>query len=218
MVPSNRCGFHELAVMAEAVDQVAAPPGRRKRLARLAIEIAETLVLTALIFVGLQTFVAQPFRVEGGSMETTLEPDQYVLVDKLTPHWAPYGRGDIVVLNPPAAYQRDGTPFIKRVIGLPGDRIQLIDGKVVVNGTALDESYLYSVGGVPEPTDPTLGGLAEWIVPPGQLFVLGDHRQNSSDLRVFGTVDISSIVGRAWLRYWPIDTFGTLPAELDALR
>jgi signal peptidase I len=199
-------------------EPVVVTPLRRRRLARLAIEIAETLVLTALIFLALQTFVAQPFRVEGGSMETTLEPNQYVLVDKLTPRWAPYGRGDIVVLDPPAAYQRDGTPFIKRVIGLPGDRVQLVDGAVVVNGTALDEPYLYSVGGVREPTDPTLGGLSEWYVPPGQLFVLGDHRQNSSDSRVFGTVDISSIVGRAWLRYWPIDTFGTLPAELDALR
>jgi len=123
-------------------EPVVVTPLRRRRLARLAIEIAETLVLTALIFLALQTFVAQPFRVEGGSMETTLEPNQYVLVDKLTPRWAPYGRGDIVVLDPPAAYQRDGTPFIKRVIGLPGDRVQLVDGAVVVNGTALDEPCL----------------------------------------------------------------------------
>lgn len=199
-------------------DAVVAPRSRRRRLAHLGIEIVETLVLTALIFLGLQAFVAQPFRVEGQSMQSTLEPDQYVLVDKLTPRWAPYGRGDIVVLNPPTGYQRDGTPFIKRVIGLPGDRIQLVEGSVVVNGTKLDEPYIFIEDGVRQPTDPNGGGLSEWIVPPGQLFVLGDHRGNSEDSRVFGTVDISSIVGRAWLRYWPVNTFGILPAASYAIR
>jgi signal peptidase I len=199
-------------------DPVVAPRTRRSRLARLAIEIVETLVLTALIFLGLQAFVAQPFRVEGQSMQSTLEPDQYVLVDKLTPRWAPYGRGEIVVLNPPTGYQRDGTPFIKRVIGLPGDRVQLVDGTVVVNGTKLNEPYIFSEDGVRQPTEPTGGGLSEWIVPPGQLFVLGDHRENSEDSRVFGTVDLASIVGRAWLRYWPVNTFGILPAAPDAIR
>jgi signal peptidase I len=187
-------------------------PSRRKRGGRLVIEIVETLLLTAVIFLGIQTFVAQPFRVEGGSMQATLEPDQYVLVDKLTPRWAPYVRGDIVVLKPPPAYQPDGTPFIKRVIGLPGDHVQLVNGIVVVNGTALDEHYLFSQNGIRQPTEPIRGGPSEWTVPPGQLFVLGDHREHSSDSRVFGAVDLSNIVGRAWLRYWPIDTFGALPA------
>jgi signal peptidase I len=194
------------------------PRSRRQRLGHLAIEIVETLILTALIFLGLQAFVAQPFRVEGQSMQSTLEPDQYVLVDKLTPRWAPYGRGDIVVLNPPPGYQRDGTPFIKRVIGLPGDRVQLVDGSVVVNGTKLDEPYIFTGDGARQPTRPNGGGLSEWIVPPGQLFVLGDHRENSEDSRVFGTVDVSSIVGRAWLRYWPVNTFGILPAASYAIR
>jgi signal peptidase I, bacterial type len=189
-----------------------APPPRRRRRAGFVIEIVETLVLTVLIFLGIQTFVAQPFRVEGGSMETTLLPDQYVLIDKLTPRWAPYARGDIVVLNPPEGYQRDGTPFIKRVIGVPGDRVQLIDGIVFVNGTALDEQYLFTADGIRQPTDPTPGGLADWLVAPGQLLVMGDHRENSSDSRVFGAVSVSNIVGRAWLRYWPLDTFGTLPS------
>jgi signal peptidase I len=199
-------------------DAVVLPRTRRRRLAHLAIEIVETLVLTSLIFLGLQAFVAQPFRVEGQSMQSTLEPDQYVLVDKLTPRWAPYARGDIVVLNPPPGYQRDGTPFIKRVIGLPGDRVQLVDGSVVVNGTKLDEPYIFTEAGVRQPTEPNSGGLSEWIVPPGQLFVLGDHRGNSEDSRVFGTVDLASIVGRAWLRYWPVNTFGILPAASYAIR
>ncbi|HYK95160.1 MAG TPA: signal peptidase I [Candidatus Dormibacteraeota bacterium] len=193
-------------------NSVGPAPSRSKRGARLAVEIVETLVLTALIFLGIQTFVAQPFRVEGVSMEATLAPDEYVLVDKLTPRWAPYKRGDVVVLDPPAAYQRGGgTPFIKRVIGVGGDHIQLVNGVVLVNGAALDEPYVYADNGVRQPTDP-LSGLSEWVVPQGQLFVLGDHRGDSSDSRVFGTVDVSSIVGRAWLRYWPVNTFGALPA------
>lgn len=169
-------------------------------------------MLTALIFLGVQTFVAQPFKVEGGSMETTLLPDQYVLVDKLTPHWAPYSRGDIVVLDPPARQGAHGTPFIKRVIGLPGDTVELRDGVVIVNGTALDEPYVYSDGGVRQATDPSPGEPTTWRVPDGDLFVMGDHRQDSSDSRAFGPIEISHVLGRAWLRYWPLDTVGTLPA------
>ena len=84
-----------------AAPPVAPPPVAPKPRARgCLIELVETVVLTVLIFVGIQTFVAQPYRIEGASMETTLLPDQYVLIDKLTPRWAPYARGDIVVLDP----------------------------------------------------------------------------------------------------------------------
>lgn len=166
-----------------------------------------------LIFLGIQTFVAQPYRVEGASMETTVMPDQYVLIDKLTPRWAAYARGDIVVLHPPATFSgRDDTPFIKRVIGLPGDRIELKDGKVYVNGNVLEEPYLYASGGIRQPTNPTTAAASEWLVPEGDLFVMGDHRQASADSRMFGPIEISQVIGRAWLRYWPVDSFGILPA------
>jgi signal peptidase I len=191
-------------------DSTASPASPKRRARGCLFEIVETMVLTVVIFLGVQTFIAQPFRIEGGSMETTLLPDQYVLIDKLTPHWAPYARGDIVVLDPPStADDPTGTPFIKRVIGLAGDRIELRDGIVFVNGTALDEPYIYEDNGVPQRTDPTGGGL-QWLVPAGDLFVLGDHRENSSDSRVFGPIEISHVVGRAWLRYWPVGAFGIL--------
>lgn len=185
-------------------------PGRR-RLGCL-VEIVETVALTVLIFLGIQAFVAQPYRVEGGSMETTVLPEQYVLIDKLTPRWAPYSRGDIVVLEPPAGYGDPvRVPFIKRVIGVAGDHIELQDGRVVVNGTVLDEPYVYAIHGVPQPTEP-LSGVSDWIVPAGTVFVMGDHRRASADSRVFGPVAVSHVLGRAWLRYWPIDSFGVLPA------
>jgi signal peptidase I len=175
-------------------------------------EIVETLVLTIVIFLGIQAFVAQPYKIEQMSMETTLLPEQYVLVDKLTPRWAPYGRGDVVVFNPPATWQREGkVPFIKRVIGLPGDRVEIRAGKVFVNGAALEEPYLFADGDVAEPTEPSPDGARSWVVPDGDLLVMGDHRQASVDSREHGPIPISAVIGRAWLRYWPIDTFEVLP-------
>ena len=175
-------------------------------------EIVETLVLTLLTFVVIQNFIAQPYKVQQISMERTLEPEQYVLVDKLTPRFDAYNRGDIVVFDPPADWGESNTPFIKRVIGEPGDRIEIRDyGLVYVNGQPLDEPYLYAdeSGHVQATTAPP--EEANWTVPDGELFLMGDHRQDSADSRTFGPVPISHVIGRAWLRYWPLGTFGILP-------
>jgi signal peptidase I len=176
------------------------------------LEIVETLVLTLIIFFVIQTFVAQPYRVQQVSMERTLEPDQYVLVDKLTPRFDAYKRGDIVVFNPPSNWvQAQGQPYIKRVIGIGGDTVELKDGQVLVNGTKLlEKGYVYQEDGDSQPTD-ALIGVGKWVIPSGQLFLMGDHRSNSADSREFGPVDISAVIGRAWLRYWPINTFEILP-------
>jgi signal peptidase I len=176
------------------------------------VEVVETLVLTLVIFLVIQNFVAQPYKVQQQSMEHTLEPDQYVLVDKLTPHFGPYNRGEIIVFKPPAnwASPTDDTPFIKRVIGIGGDTVEIKDdGFVYVNGTKLVEPYLFSVSGQAQPTTATAGQTV-WHVPDGELFVMGDHREASADSRAFGTVPVSSVIGRAWLRYWPFNTFGIL--------
>ena len=181
------------------------------------IEIAETLVLTIIIFWAIQTFVAQPYRVEQESMRTTLEPDQYVLVDKLTPRFDSYSRGDIVVFNPvlresscsddPIDGVPDQTPYIKRVIGEPGDTVELHDGDVYVNGGRMDEPYVRGVA-----TEP-LSEEDSWVVQPDRLFVMGDNRDNSTDSRsdTIGEICINDVVGRAWLRYWPLNTIGILP-------
>jgi len=176
-------------------------------------EVVETLVLTVIIFLGIQTFVAQPYKVQQGSMENTLQPEQYVLVDKLTPRWANYSRGDIVVFDPPESWSAGGAgvPFIKRVIGLPGDRVELQGGNVYVNGVELDEPYIFEDNGIPQTTEPSIGGQSEWLVPTGDLLVMGDHRQDSADSRTFGPIEMAHVIGRAWLRYWPFDVFGILP-------
>src|SRR5262245_40775475 len=110
-------------------------------------------------------------------MENTLLPEQYVLVDKLTPHWADYARGDIVVFDPPESWSAGsgGVPFIKRVIGLPGDRVEIRGGHVYVNGVELEEPYIFEDNGIPQTTEPANGGPKEWLVPNGDLLVMGEQ-------------------------------------------
>lgn len=176
-------------------------PALAPRARGLLLGAVETLVLTLILFVLIQTFVARPRQIRQESMENTLLPNQYVLVDKLTPRFDSYQRGDIVVFIQPGS-SPSSTRLIKRVIGLPGDTIDLRDGHVVINGQELSEPYVYP-GQVTEP----LTGRAHWVVPAGMLFVLGDQREVSSDSRVFGPVPIANVIGRAWLRYWPLSAF-----------
>ena len=192
----------------------------RRPLLGCLFEIVETLVLTLIIFLVIQTFVAQPYKVQQQSMEHTLEPDQYVLVDKLTPRFDTYKRGDIVVFTPPPDFgAQDETPFIKRIIGLGGDTVEIRDGSVFINGTKLDEAdYLFAAPD--DPPQPTTVPDEEhrWVIPDGELFLMGDHRSNSADSRTFGPVATEQVIGRAWLRYWPLGTFGILPTPTYADR
>ncbi|HEY5487809.1 MAG TPA: signal peptidase I [Candidatus Limnocylindrales bacterium] len=171
-------------------------------------ELLETLLVTLVIFLVIQLFVAQPFHIEQPSMENTLMPDQYVLVDKLSPHFDDYHRGDIVVFAPPASSNSEPTsaPFIKRVIGVAGDTIDIHAGHVFVNGLELSEPYIYP-GQLTEPSSPS---KHVWTLTVGQLFVMGDHRGDSQDSRVFGPIDKSTVIGRALIRYWPLQDFGLL--------
>ena len=173
-------------------------------------ELLETLLLTLIVFLVVQLFVAQPYQIQQMSMENTLAPNQYVLVDKLTPRFDDYHRGDIVVFTPPAGWAQDatGTPYIKRVIGVAGDTVDIHDGHVFVNGTQLDEPYIFEG----QPTEPTDPNNHTWKLKDGELFVMGDHRADSQDSRAFGPIQKSTVIGRAWLRYWPLDQFGILPS------
>ena len=186
----------------------------RRRLG-CALEIVETLVLTLVIYLVIHNFVAQPFEVEQQSMVPTVNPGEYVLIDKISPRFSEYQRGDIVVFQPPEGFGQGGVPFIKRVIGLPGDTVSLENGRVFVtpsggNAVRLDEPYVVrDVDGGPAPTLPKdAEGTSSWTIGPGTYFVMGDNRPDSQDSRFFGPVDHDLIVGRAWLRYFPLDRVG----------
>ena len=179
------------------------------------LEIVETLVLTLIIYLLIHNFVAQPFEVEQRSMVPTIESGQYVLIEKITARFGDYQRGDIVVFQPPDGYEQGGVPFIKRVIGLPGDTVTLDNGHVYItpaggNRTRLDEPYIVKQfdGSLAETLPRDAQFTSEWTVPEDEYFVMGDNRPDSQDSRVFGPIDHDLIVGRALLRYFPLDQIG----------
>jgi signal peptidase I len=189
-----------LTYVQPAAEPTAGDRSAARRGAGCLLEIVETILLTLVIYLVIHNFVAQPFEVEQNSMVTTIQPGDYVLIDKLTPHFDEYDRGDIVVFQPPEGYEQGGVPFIKRVIGLPGETVTLRRGHVFIDGKRLEESYLPK-GTV---TQPICGSVTEFKVPKDEVFVLGDNRGNSTDGRCFGPIDEDTIVGRAFFRFWPL--------------
>lgn len=174
---------------------------RERQGATLAREFAETLALIVFIFFGIRA-VVQNFRIEGQSMEPTLHTEQYVLVNKLA--YRGFGepqRGDIVVFN---AWDRAGDKdFIKRIIGVPGDVVEIKDGTVFVGDDVLDEPYLD-----PPVTHGTYGPIS---LGDDEFYALGDNRGNSSDSRNYGVLPGEQLIGKAWFTYWPPDQIMVVP-------
>jgi len=153
-----------------------------------------SLAISAFIII----FIYQPVKVEGVSMMPLLEDQERIFVNKFVYRLEPIERGDIIVFH----YPRDPSKsYIKRVIGVAGDRVRIEGGQVYVNDEPLDESYV-----PPAYTDAM--SYAEITVPPNYYFVLGDHRSKSSDSREFGPVNQSYIYGKAVFGYWPMDKLG----------
>ena len=171
-----------------------AQPSPGKSLLR---EVIETVLLTVLIYVAVN-FATGRFRIEGSSMEPSMHPNQYVLVDKLSYMLGDPKRGDVIVFNYPQATERD---FIKRVIGLPGETIRVQGGVVYVNDVPLEEPYIAA----PPSYENT------WTLGPDEYFVLGDNRNSSSDSHAWGPLARHYFIGRAILVYWPPDLWGTVP-------
>jgi len=160
-------------------------------------ELVETILPALIIVVVINLFLGQTRRVDGLSMEPNLEDNQRIIMEKVTYRFHPPQRGDIVVLRRP-----DGTyahPLIKRVVGLPGETIEVRDGAVFIDGQILEEPYL---------DQSTLGYVAPLRIPERQVYVLGDNRASSNDSRSFGPVPYEDILGKAWLRYWPPQDIG----------
>ena len=156
---------------------------------RFVLDILETIVLAVVLYFGINAVSAR-VRVDGFSMRPTLEDGEYILVNKLAYKTGQPERGDIVVFVFPINPQED---LIKRVIGLPGESVSVHNGVVSVNGLPLAEPYISS--------PPTYDG--DWVVPEGQLFVLGDNRNDSRDSHQWGLLPIENVIGRAVLIYWP---------------
>ena len=143
--------------------------------------------------------VAQPWHVVGESMEPVIEDGSVVLVDGLGPRLTGYGRGDIVVLSVPQGAARGYPVLVKRIVGLPGDRVTVREGGVVLNGQRLREPYVAEVaaGAVPR------GRVVDVVVPSGAVWVMGDHRINSFDSVAFGAVAYDQLLGRVWFSLDP---------------
>ena len=154
------------------------------------VDLLETIILAVVLFFAINAVSAR-VRVDGFSMLPTLQDGEYVLVNRLAYRNNLPIRGDIIVFVSPQSPNLD---LIKRVIGLPGDTVKIFDSKVQVNGQMLDEPYIAAA--------PIYNG--EWNVPEGNLFVLGDNRNDSSDSHAWGLLPIENVIGKAILIYWPI--------------
>jgi signal peptidase I len=187
------------------------PPPRARSMFWSTLSWVRDLAFSVLIAVVLIVFIYQPVKVEGTSMEPALTNQERIFINKFT-YWFGLGaiaRGDTVVFKYPYDPQKS---YIKRVIGLPGDRIRIVAGQVFVNGRALAEDYV--PGGYRDTMSwpSTAPGEVpdERVVPPKQYFVLGDHRSSSSDSRSWGWVPRDNIYGKAVFIYWPLDKIGRL--------
>jgi signal peptidase I len=173
------------------------PPEQREgRLSGWFRDILETILPALLIVLVVNVFLAQATRVEGQSMEPNLHNNQRLIIEKISYRFHPPRRGDIVVIRMP---NRHSDPLIKRVVGLPGETIEIKDGHVFINGQMLNEPYLEQL---------TYGDTGPHVIASDSIFVLGDNRGASNDSRSFGEVKISSILGHAWFRYWPLNEIG----------
>jgi len=175
-------------------------------------EYAEAAAIAVILALFIRTFAVQAFKIPSGSMEPTLLVGDHILVNKfIYGIKLPYWRNTIVPIRQP---QRDdvvvfiypvepGKDFIKRVIGLPGDRVEMVGGKILINGQAHDDKFgYYSDAGKPGEPHTRQNRFGPVVVPENQLFVMGDNRNHSYDSRFWGFVPLSSVKGKAFIIYW----------------
>lgn len=181
-----------------------------RRIFNFFLDSIQALVLALSVFVLLYLFVAQPNQVHGNSMYPNFHDNEFLLTEKITYHLREPQRGEVVIFKAPPSEPcaEDECEYIKRIIGLPGDTVRVLNGKVWINGQVLKEEYL--------PSDYTTNPgsyLREGkpvIVPQGEYIVMGDNRPHSHDSREFGPIPKENIVGRAFFRYWPLDRLGLI--------
>ncbi len=193
----------------QGADGDQAGKGKKASTGRTILEYAVLAIVAVAVALLIQAFLVKPYRIPSESMEDTLLIGDRVLVDRISWRFSDPQRTDIVVFNPPFA----GPVLIKRIIGMPGDEVSLRDGAVYINGEALDEPYVRTVGGEAVPSEPFDNGLPwslqkPYTVPADSYFVMGDNRIDSGDSREFGPVRRGQLVGNAFARYWPPGRIG----------
>lgn len=160
-------------------------------------DVVETLLLTLIIFLVVNALTGR-YQVRGSSMEPSMHSGQYLVVSKVHYRLGEPQRGDVIVFDPPNGATED---YIKRIIGLPGERIEARDGVIWIDGYRLEEPYISS----------QLSYSGAWELGPDEYFVLGDNRPNSSDSHTWGPLSRENIVGKAWICYWPPQQWGPVP-------
>ncbi len=167
------------------------------------VELLKTLVSAGILAIGIRACVAEARYIPSESMLPTLEINDRLIIEKISYHFRKPKRGDVVVFSPTEALKKENyqEAFIKRVIGIPGDVVEVKNNAVYVNGQKLNEKYILNP---PEYDYPPTK------VPPGQYLVLGDNRNNSYDSHYWGFVPLKNLIGRAAIRFWPPDRLGTL--------
>ena len=183
------------------------------------IEWVTVLLIAIVLAVGVRTYVAQMFYIPSGSMLPTLQIGDRIVVDKLSYHLHGVGRGDVVVFRRPPLEQAAYADLVKRVIGLPGDTIGAVDGRVTVDGRVLAEPWLPvpRPQTVPSPLSAPYSLNHPFVVPAGEYFVMGDNRTDSEDSRYFGPIPGNLIVGRMVVKVWPLSSSVWLAAVAVAV-
>ncbi len=170
---------------------------------RFIVDIVETILISLVLFLGINAVTAR-VRVDGHSMAPTFNSGEFIIVSKLAYKFGEPQRGDVVVFHLPRDPSQD---YIKRVIGLPGETVDIRDGTVFVDSQPLEEPYL----------DDKTRYTGTWFVPEGTLFVLGDNRNNSSDSHSWGPVPMEYIIGKAVFVYWPLASLGLVDQPTPVL-
>ncbi len=183
-------------------------PGAAQPLRRELRSWGRDLVIALSLAVVIIIFFYQPVKVEGTSMTPLISDQERIFINKFVYRFEPIERGDVVVFWYPLDRSKS---FIKRVVGLPRDMVEIRGGQVFLNGKLLPEPYI-----PPESDD--YGTYAPTQVPAGEYFVMGDHRASSNDSRIFGTVPRRFIYGKAVFAYWPADHFGSIPVFAESLK
>ena len=173
-------------------------------------EVVIAILIFVVVFAVVQLSIGS-YKVEMTSMDPTFKPKDCIMVDKLTYRFRDPHRGEVVIVWPPKDRVSSKNPYIKRVVGLPGETVKIEDGQVYIKTKDSSEFRLLSEELPGVSVTPECRNDGQWEIQKGQYFVLGDNRDESSDSSVWGTVPRKNFIGKTWLRYWPLSRFGLTP-------